>query len=267
MSLSMSTIMPIGGLHPYLDEAIASALAELPSDGELVLVWDGIKPETAFEDDLRIISVTLEQGLGTPKALNAGIRASRGEVIVRLDSDDWARPTRARRLLDYLEGHPEVCCVGSSAILIDEAGKEIGHYPVPTSPEDVRHQLLRKNALIHSSVAYRRAAFDKIGGYNEACLRMQDYDLFLRLSHVGDLANLPEELVCYRVHGSMSSRSNSPWQPYTREILRQRRALAKHMGSSRIAQLIRDSAWFAAQVLRFHGIRKPAHAQKVKVHP
>lgn len=46
--------------------------------------------------------------LGLPPAVNRALRLARGEYVMLLDVDTELRPGTARRLLDFMEAHPEV---------------------------------------------------------------------------------------------------------------------------------------------------------------
>jgi GT2 family glycosyltransferase len=119
--------------------------------------------------------------------------------------------------------------------------------------------MLRRNAFVHSSVMIRRAALELVGGYDERCVRMQDYDLWLRLASVGGVANLSDELVSYRVHDGMHSRVTSPFGRPARCVLASRIALARHLGRTTARQHAENALWTAAQVLRHAGLRRPRY--------
>jgi hypothetical protein len=61
------------------------------------------------------------------------------------------------------------------------------------------------SGFVQSSVMFRRGAFDRAGGYRKGLNCVEDYDLWLRLSEVAEIANLPDLLVRYRIHGSSMS--------------------------------------------------------------
>jgi hypothetical protein len=52
---------------------------------------------------------------------------------------------------------------------------------------------------VHSTVMMRRSALERAGGYDPAFPVAQDYDLWLRMARVTQLANLPEPLVIRRL--------------------------------------------------------------------
>lgn len=58
----------------------------------------------------------------------------------------------------------------------------------------------------------RRSVVLQIGGYDETMTQAEDLDLWLRLGEVGELANLPEALVQYRLHANSVSEQDCALQ-------------------------------------------------------
>jgi hypothetical protein len=71
-----------------------------------------------------------------------------------------------------------------------------------TPPADdvaIRRALIRRNPFVHSSVLMRRHWVEEVGGYDPTFPVAQDYDLWMRMSRVTVLANLPDLLVVRRL--------------------------------------------------------------------
>nr|MBP1190427.1 glycosyltransferase involved in cell wall biosynthesis [Frigoribacterium sp. PvP032] len=243
-------------------------LAQTGVDLEVVLVADGIElePRHVPSDD-RVRVIKHEHRQGTPAALNSGLRASRGEFIARLDADDLAMPGRLERQLEEMRHRPELVCLGSSAQLIDDASRFLGTLEVVVGVEQIKSTLLKRNPLVHSSVMMRRLSLESVGGYDEDCARMQDYDLFLRLADIGDIDNLPDALTSYRIHPGQFSRLTSPWSTSMRTVLRSRRRLAGSLGNFPLSQALRDALWFAAQVARHMQVARPGYMRRANSKP
>lgn len=259
---AISVIVPTVRIDADFRSAIDSLVAQTLEDVEIVVVLDGAadgsEPELAWlAADDRIRVVVNVRRLGTPAALNRGVAAARADFIARLDADDLAEPARLAVQLAAFAGRPDLVLVGSSAAVVDGAGGRIGLLDVPT--RDVERHLLRRNAFVHSSVVMRREAFDRVGGYDEHCTRMQDYDLWLRLARVGTVENLATPLVSYRVHDGMHSRRTSAFGAAARSVLRSRVALARHLGRAPALQHLDNAVWTAAQLLRSLRLRRPRY--------
>jgi glycosyltransferase involved in cell wall biosynthesis len=142
-------------------------------------------------------------------ALNEMIAMARGEFLARMDADDVAMPERFAVQVAYLRDDPDIVCVGTRALFIDEAGRVLyedhpvmGHYEI----QDLA--LSGTCPLAHTSVMMRRAPVEALGGYRVEMQPAEDLDLWLRLGEVGRLANLPDVLVKYRLHGNSVSENH-----------------------------------------------------------
>lgn len=94
---TISVIVPVYKVEPYIHRCVDSILAQTFSDFELILVDDG-SPDNCpqicdeyAEKDNRIHVIHQNNG-GLSAARNAGLDAARGECISFIDSDDWISP-------------------------------------------------------------------------------------------------------------------------------------------------------------------------------
>lgn len=146
---------------PYLDEAVASVLAQTVSDLELLLVDDGSSDgslERAREWTRRDPRVT---ALTHPEHANLGMGASRargaaeatGEWLAFLDGDDVWLPNHLERQLEMVTRHPEAAVVISGArIWVSWRGEGEDHdRPVPYETD----VLLPRGALLESVTFHR----------------------------------------------------------------------------------------------------------------
>lgn len=91
---TISVVVPVYNVEPFLDECVSSILSQTFSDFELILVDDG-SPDNCpqmcdawAEKDERIKVIHKKNG-GLADARNFGIRAASGKYIAFVDSDDW----------------------------------------------------------------------------------------------------------------------------------------------------------------------------------
>lgn len=200
----VSVVMPNYDGAKYLAEAIASVLAQTFADFELLVLDDGSSDDSlaiarAF-DDPRVHVHALEHG-GLPATLNRGIALARGELIARMDSDDIARPHRFARQVAYLDAHPDVIVLGAQVELLYSDGRRAPGEPMPCTPDEVAQVLPELPVLLHPTVFMRTAAVRAVGGYRAAYARAEDCDLWLRISELGPIANLPDVVLDFRRHG------------------------------------------------------------------
>lgn len=136
-----------------------------------------------------------ERNLGLTASLNCGLSASRVDVVFRADDDDQSRPDRIERQLACFE-KTGADLVGSWAE--GRAAEAARPYLIrcPTDDAAIRKALLRRNVLIHPSLAFRRSAVLALGGYDETFVNAQDYALYLAAMRAGlRFAAVPEPLV------------------------------------------------------------------------
>jgi hypothetical protein len=130
-----------------------------------------------------------------------------GELVARLDADDWCVPERLAVQVRYLRDHSDVALVGSNAILVDEEDREVGRTVLgPIGHAELLGRLERQEGLFaHSSWMVRRAVMMELQGYDVFYRRSEDYDLLLRLCERYRLGFLPVPLIYLRKReGSIS---------------------------------------------------------------
>src|SRR2546428_2836171 len=187
---------------PWVRDAVASVLAQTAGDLELIVIDDGSTDATretlARARDPRVPVEHQTRG-GLTRALNHALALARAPLAARLDADDRALPERLERQLAFLAAHAEVGLLGTGAREVDEGGREVAVIRPPADDGALRRMLIRRNPFVHSSVVMRRSVVERAGGYDETLPVAQDYDLWMRLSRLARLANLPEPLVVRRL--------------------------------------------------------------------
>lgn len=204
--------------YDLLKMAIQSILCQTYKEFELIIVDDG--SEKPIESTIKKISaderikVFRIENSGLGAALNYGIKNSKGKYIARLDDDDMMLPERLEKQALFLENNPTVACVGTWFYDKYE-NKFFPHKKYPTKHDDIVKMLLRfRFSLAHTTLMFRREAFDKIGGYRIPG-GGQDLDLELQLGTVGDLANIPAYLNCYSMSaGGLGTVNPKKYQAY-----------------------------------------------------
>lgn len=207
---AVSVIMSVYNGARFLRESIDSILFQSFTDFEFIIWNDGSTDNSeeiikSYEDSrIRYFSHD-NQGLG--RALNQACREARGKYIARMDDDDISLPYRFSKEFDYLESHPEVVLVSSSAYYIDEKGEYLGQSFQYT------YSRIIKSRIFHPGVMFRKADYDKTQGY-PATKNSQDTLLWSKLSKYGKLANIEEPLIKYRLVSSSISHCSDPNSPY-----------------------------------------------------
>jgi glycosyltransferase involved in cell wall biosynthesis len=187
----------------YLAEAIKSALAQTYSPVEIVVVDDGSTDDSAQVARCYPVQVVHQTNQGLAAASNAGVRASRGTFVMRLDADDRLKPTYVEETLRLLLDNPDLHFVYTQ---VEYFGARSGSYPI----EEFDPETLAQRNYINASAMMRRASFEVVGGYCEALsrVRCEDWDLWLSFAdHKLEGKMLARPLLEYRrhPHGSMAN--------------------------------------------------------------
>jgi glycosyltransferase involved in cell wall biosynthesis len=194
----------------YIDQAVQSALNQTYENVEVVVVNDGSSRFTDLIDPFRdrIRYIEKENG-GTASALNAGIRAARGEYFAWLSADDLYYPERLSRQIAFMKKR-RVSASFSNFDFIDAAGvvtgRSVGLASMKTA-DLYRHFASGHCPVNGCSVLIRRDNFDKVGLFDETLRFTQDWDMWMRLLLAGhEFPYMDESLLMYRVHDEMASK-------------------------------------------------------------
>jgi glycosyltransferase involved in cell wall biosynthesis len=220
-----------GDREGYVRAAFRSAVddQELRPD-QVILVQDGpVSPELALclkelvvTSPVEVTFLHLAQNRGLGPALDAGLQASRYDIVARMDADDVAMPHRFRMQVPLVQAGADL--VGAGLL---EFGRDIddvvGQRIPPADPFDIARYSRLHDPFNHPTVVYRRSAVIAVGGYGDLPL-MEDYWLFVRMIANGArVVNVAVPLVYYRVGAGAYQRRGG------RDLLRSELRLQREM--------------------------------------
>jgi glycosyltransferase involved in cell wall biosynthesis len=195
----------------FLDESIRSVIQQSFDDFEFVIIDDGSQDSTAniidsyakLDKRIRYIS---KHNTGLADSLNKGIIDARGQWILRIDADDVCLPQRIESQLRLANENENLVLIGSNCIEIDIDGMQLKRHKYPTAHGVLVKRLTDlKGFFPHSSAMYRRAAALEVGAYRLRLNGAEDWDLWLRLSRVGQIACCERDLILLRKHATSIS--------------------------------------------------------------
>jgi succinoglycan biosynthesis protein ExoA len=196
--ITVSFVMPVRNEEEHIRASLQSLVEQSypASDCEIIVV-DGRSSDRTREiiEELRQRNPQvhcLDNSAGiVPTAMNIGIRAARGEVIIRADGHNVYPRDYAANCVKYLEetgadnvGGPWVTVAADksfsatlvAAILSSTFG--VGNSKFRTSSEEGFVDTVPFGA-------FRREVFERVGMYNEKLVRNQDNDLNARIRTAG----------------------------------------------------------------------------------
>lgn len=211
----------------YIEQAIQSILTQTYKNFEFIIICDNPNNLPVINyvkalDDNRIIFLENETNKGLVYSLNIGIKYSRGEYIIRMDSDDISYKERIEKQLNYLESNKNIDLLGTEVDIIDENNNILNTKIINRSkkPKNLKKISKYGNIFIHPSLIIRKTALEEIGFYRDVKYA-EDYDLILRMINKNmGLAIMNEKLLKYRIRKEGISRSNIQKQLITTEYIR-----------------------------------------------
>ena len=196
----LSLILPTHNRLTWLPGALESCLSQGLGEGlEVVVVDDGSQDGTAdylrAYPDPRVRMLLLPESVGLPRALNQGFEKARGDLLGWFGDDDRYLPGALPRLLAALDTHPRTDLVHANLLRVDPAGTVVGEWLGGPA------QYLREMNVISLCTLFRRAVWERVGGFDPDMLLAEDYDYWVRAFKAGfRFKHLDEPLYRYQLH-------------------------------------------------------------------
>jgi glycosyltransferase involved in cell wall biosynthesis len=212
----VSAIVPYFQLDAYVEETLASLVAQTYEGIEVVLVNDGsLRQEDAVLDELANrygVKLVTQPNAGLGAARNFGISQASGRYVLPLDADDRLAPTFVERCMDALTAQPEAAYATTWSVYMTPDGRLHGE-GVGWAPFGNWSGLIRRNNVAGTctSVIHKRF-FDQGFCYSDELTSYEDWFLYLELHEAGHYGVVvPERLIEYRVRPeSMLRKVGSP---------------------------------------------------------
>ena len=151
---------------------------------------------------LRVVSCSQR---GVAAAVNAGIQAARGEVILRVDGHSCPRPDYLRKAVEALRetkagvvGGVWAIAPGGSSRVAEAIARAVAH---PIGAGDAAYRTAgttdeRREVDTVPFGCFRKSTWEKLGGLNEALLTNEDYDFNYRVRASGSTVILDPDIRC-----------------------------------------------------------------------
>jgi glycosyltransferase involved in cell wall biosynthesis len=211
---TVSVIMPIKMVDDFTKAAIYSIVDQSEKVFEIIIVCDKLAASQVEQiiysenlnrdQNIKIVTPTLK---GISAALNAGINASVGRYVARMDSDDIAEKDRIEVQRKILDDNKSIFVLSSNSSVINSAGEIVKQNLVSVQPglSPIGIRLFIQNLIIHPTVMMRRECIETLGGYSSTA--SEDYDLWIRIfdRYSGSIYIINQPLLKYRQHAQQLS--------------------------------------------------------------
>lgn len=211
----VSVVIPVRNGMPYLPQAVETALADLPEDGELVIrnnqSTDGTSEWLATLADHRI--KVIESASDDPSWTNFTevCLAAEGEWVKVLCADDYLLPGGLTRLMDAAE-HSDAVLVASRRRVVSPSGRTVvkAHGLTGLIGEFEGHDAVSKSVAsgtnaIGESNLMRREALRAALPFSSEHPYLMDFDLYAKILTHGKFVGIPSVDSAYRLSANSLS--------------------------------------------------------------
>ena len=228
--MKISVIIPTYNRILFLNRSIDSVLAQTLQPYEIIIVDDGSSDGTSemIKKNYPNLKLICQENKGVSAARNIGVKASSGDWVCFLDSDDEWKKNKLSEQKIALEKNVTYSFCHSNEEWIKN-GKKIN--------QKKKHKKYGGNIFKHcldmcrvspSSVMINKNVFKDIGLFNEDLIICEDYELWLRIfshykvlfidepliikygGHEGQLSSSCESIEYYRIKACLLYTSPSP---------------------------------------------------------
>jgi glycosyltransferase involved in cell wall biosynthesis len=219
--LSVTVVIPCFNQSRFLPAAVASVRAQSYGTVECVVVNDGSTDDTATVASAMDVRLIEQPNRGVSAARNAGLSATRTDLIVFLDADDELLPDAVARAAEALAVDPDAALVVGRCEVMDADGRALPAFHDAVDTTHLYEAWLSRNFVWTPGAAmFRRSALADLGGFPQDVGPAADYAIYLRFARAGRVRVIPDELVRYRQHDASMSRDPALMLRATLAVLR-----------------------------------------------
>ena len=204
----VTVVIPSYNHEHFIQDCINSIINQNYQNIELIIIDDGSTDQSVKKIEQLIehcvhrftrFEFRNRSNKGLCNTLNEALVWAKGDFFSVLASDDMIMPDKVSIQVDYLIKNEKCVAVFGGMKSIDADGKVIGQRVKKYKKFDFKNILMHKHRLPAPTQLIRKSIFDKTEGFN-ANLKIEDWDMWLKLSQFGTLDYLPQIFSLYRSH-------------------------------------------------------------------
>lgn len=207
----MTVALPVHNGEAMLGATLDSAASERPDGVEFILLdssaGDGCRRiAESYSDRMDIAYHYVPDILPWTEKTNEAVRMASGDHVAMLHQDDLWIKGHLRSVRQTIAAFPDAVMQVGSSRLIDLQGRTVGDWNCGLADGLVCGSVAAKHLIVQNGVAIpspviRRAAWNEVSGLDPALWYTADWDLYLKLAMLGEVAVRPEKTTAFRIHG------------------------------------------------------------------
>lgn len=220
----VSVLIPAFNHERFVQRCLDSVLEDPYPAKELIIIDDGSTDATAERIADWVATHCMELPIEYVQRENRGIAATLNELVARANgeflrpgaSDDYLLPAGLDAQVRYLLTHPDKAAVIGDSVVVDRDGNKThdsgmhdlhgADMDLYRSDDGIRRAVISQWAIGGPVVLIRKRALDTVDRWSEG-LRIEDWDLFLRLAARDALGFIDVSVCAYRIHGANLSKT------------------------------------------------------------
>lgn len=206
----VSVVIPAFNRAHTIEAAVKSVQEQTYRNWEIIVSDDGSTDETQSvverlsKNDPRVHYVKHHPNRGAQSARNNGIRATKGEWVAFLDSDDQWLPDSLKMRMDPALSKGCSVVYSNGYILFEDKRQEL--YQVSDISKDPYKGVLSKEGPMFPTLIVKKDALEKIGYLDETAIAYQEWNTSIRLAKFCAFCFVKEPtfIYDYRTPGAIS---------------------------------------------------------------
>ncbi len=222
----VSVLIPAFNHERYVWRCLDSVLDDPYPAKELIVIDDGSTDRTGARIDDWVarhrtdipVAYVQREHRGTAATLNELASRANGEFLRPGASDDYLLPGGLGAQVAYLLKHPHKIAVIGDSLVVDRDGHKLhdsgmcdlhgADKSLYLTDDGIRRAVIRQWAIGGPVVLLRKCALDIADRWSEG-LRIEDWDLFLRLAARDGIGFIDVRVCAYRIHESNVSKTRN----------------------------------------------------------
>lgn len=220
----VSILIPAYNHEDFVERCLDSVLEDGYPAKEIVIIDDGSTDKTSERIQAWIARHGHEVPVEFAQRENKGITATLNELAARAHgefyrlgaSDDYLLPGGLEAQVGYLLRHPRKGAVIGDSVVVDRDGQRLhasgmadlhgADKRLYSTDQGIRRAVITRWAVGGPVALLRRSALETVARWTEG-LRIDDWDLFLRLAANDALGFIDIPVCAYRLHGANLSKT------------------------------------------------------------
>lgn len=209
--MEVSIIITNHNYGKYIERCIRSCKNQIFSGKYEIIIVDDVSTDQSsevlknYQKDPLINIIFNKKNMGVAGSANKGIKAAKGQFVVRVDADDYVNEYYILFLSKYLRANMDLFCVSCDYYYVNNLGEKF-------------KRLFAESVPISCGIMYRKDFLNENGLYNEQWRHREEEELRKRIGENYKIGHLKMPLYRYRKHGENKTEQKDMMELFKRKL-------------------------------------------------